>query len=170
MINSRCTLLIAEALLFYASIGIAQTPSEDPIEIPFRLVENVVWLQVRVNNSKPLNFLLDTAAAIDAVNRRVAEELNLPLLEMGTRANVGAGDGVTRMAFAPNVQIGLGDATYVDSFVGAVPLDSVSRSFGEPFDGALGYDLLRRWVVTIDYQHRRLRPHRWWINNGVAQC
>jgi hypothetical protein len=68
MISARRTLLIAEALLFYvASIAIAQTPSEHPIEIPFRLVENVVWLQVRVNNSRPLNFMLDTAGndAID---------------------------------------------------------------------------------------------------------
>jgi hypothetical protein len=43
--------------------------------------------------------------------------------------------------------------------VGAIPLDSVSRSFGEPFDGALGYDLLRRWVVTIDYQQHKLVLH-----------
>jgi hypothetical protein len=111
MINARRTLLIAEALLFYvASIAIGQSSTEQPIEIPFRLVENVVWLQVRVNNSRPLNFLLDTAASTDAVNRRVAEELNLPLIEMGTRANAGAGDGLTRIAFAANVQISLGDA------------------------------------------------------------
>jgi hypothetical protein len=162
MISGRRALLIliAEALLFYfASIAIAQGATEQPIEIPFRLVENVVWLEVRVNNSRPLNFMLDTAASTDAVNRRVAEELNLPLVEIGPRANVGAGDGVTRIAFAPNVQIGLGDATYVNSRVGAIPLDIVSRAFGEPFDGALGYDLLRRWVVTIDYQQHKLVLH-----------
>ena len=103
--------------------------------------------------------MLDTAAGTDAVNRRVAEELHLPLVEMGTRANVGAGDGVTRIAFAPNVQISLGDVNYANSRVGAIPLDSVSRGFGEPFDGALGYDLLSRWVVTIDYQQHKLLLH-----------
>src|SRR2546428_11241461 len=104
MINAR-------ALLFcVASIAIVQTPSEHPIEIPFRLVENVVWLQVRVNNSRPLNFMLDTAAGNDAVNRRVAEELNLPAVEVGPRANVGAGDGFTRVAEAPNVKNSLTDA------------------------------------------------------------
>jgi hypothetical protein len=160
MINCRRTLLIAEALLFYvASIAIAQRATEQPIEIPFRLVENVVWLQVRVNNSRPLNFVLDTAASTDAVNRRVAEELNLPLVEVGPRANAGAGDGVTRAAFAPNVQISLGDANYVNPLVGAVPLDSVSRAFGEPLDGGLGYDFLRRWAVTIDYQQHKLVLH-----------
>jgi hypothetical protein len=162
MINVRRALLIliGEALFLYvASIAIAQSATEQPIEIPFRLVENVVWLQVRVNNSRPLNFLLDTAASTDAINRRVAEELDLPLVEMGSRANVGAGDSVTRMAFASNVQISLGDAKYVDPFVGAVPLDSVSRVFGEPFDGALGYDLLSRWVVTIDYRQQKLVLH-----------
>ena len=159
MINARRALLIliAEALFYVAAI--AQRVTEHPIEIPFRLVENVVWLQVRLNNSRPLNFMLDTAAGTDALNRRVAEELNLPLVEMGTRANVGAGDGVTRVAFAPNVQISVGDAKYVNSRIGATPLDSVSGAFGEPFDGALGYDLLSRWVVTIDYQQNKLVLH-----------
>src|SRR5436309_2652452 len=159
MINAMRTLTIIGALLFYLASVIAQPPAEDPIEIPFRLVENVVWLQVRVNNSRPLNFILDTAAATDAVNMRVAEELHLPLFAMRTRANVGAGDGLTRTAFAPNVQISLSDTNYENPRVGAVPLDSVSRSFGEPFDGALGYDLLSRWVVTIDYQQHKLVLH-----------
>src|SRR5262249_35971153 len=148
-------LRVTFVLLFcVASTAIAQS-AEQPLEIPFRLVENVVWLPVRINNSRPLNFLLDTAATTDAVNRRVAEELNLPRVEMGMRAHAGAGDGLTRIAFAPNVQISLGDANYKDLFMGAVPVDSVSRDFGEPFDGALGYDLLSRWVVTIDYQQHK---------------
>jgi hypothetical protein len=162
MMNVKRALLvlIAEALLVgIASMAIAQNAAKEAIEIPFRLIDNVVWLQVRVNNSRPLNFILDTAAATDAVNRRVAEELHLPLVEMGIRANVGVGDGATRMAFASNVQISLGDANYMNPFVGVIPLDSVSRGFGEPFDGALGYDLLRRWVVTIDYQQHKLVLH-----------
>ena len=160
MINARRRLLIAGTLLFsVASISIAQSTTEQPIEIPFRLVENVVWLQVRVNNSRPLNFILDTAATTDVVNWRVAEELNLPLFAMRTRANVGAGDGVTQTAFAPNVQISLGDTNYENPRMGVVPLDSISRSFGEPFDGVLGYDLLSRWVVTIDYQQHKLVLH-----------
>ena len=162
MINVRRTvlMLITEALLFYGtSIPIVHGAAENPIEVPFRLVENVVWLQVRVNNSRPLNFMLDTAASTDVINRRVAEELNLPLVELGPRANVGAGDGVSQLAFAPNAQISLADANYVAPLLGAVPLDSVSRSFGESFDGALGNNLLSQWVVTIDYQQRKLRLH-----------
>jgi hypothetical protein len=153
------TSLIVGALLFCLASAIAQPPAEDPIQIPFRLVENVVWFQVRINNSRPLHFLLDTAATTDAVNWRVAEELKLPLFAMRTRANAGAGDGLTRTAFAPNVQISLNDTNYENPRVGVVPLDSVSRGFGEPFDGALGYDFLSRWVVTIDYQQQKLLLH-----------
>src|SRR5262245_51850904 len=133
MINAKRALLVAGAV-YVGSVAFAQGVAEHPIEIPFRLMENVVWLQVHVNNSRPLNFILDTAAGTDAVNRRVAEELNLPLFEMGRRQNVGAGDGATRMAFASNVQISLADTNYVSPFVGVVPLDDVSRNFGQPFD------------------------------------
>lgn len=160
MIHAGRTLLIAGTLFVcVASIAIGQSLAEQPIEIPIRLVENVVWFDVRVNNSRPLHFLLDTAAGTDAINRSVAEELHLPLIEMGTRANVGAGDGVTSLAFTPNVQISLSNVKYVSQRVGVVPLDSVSRNFGEPFDGALGFDLLSRWVVTIDYQQHKLVLH-----------
>jgi hypothetical protein len=159
MINGLRTLLIAGPLLFYLASAIAPSPAEVPIEIPFRLIENVVWFQVRLNDSRPLNFLLDTAATTDAVNWRVAEELHLPLFAIRTRANAGAGDGVTRTAFAPNVQISLSNAKYENPRVGVVPLDSLSRSFGEPFDGALGYDFLSQWVVTIDYQQHKLVLH-----------
>src|SRR5262245_39968974 len=107
MLSVMRTLLIVAALFSYLASAIAQRPAEDPVEIPFRLVENVVWLQVHVNGSGPLNFLLDTAASTDVVNTRVAEELHLPLFAIRTRANVGAGDGVTRTAFAPNVQINI---------------------------------------------------------------
>src|SRR5215467_13888089 len=94
---------ITQALLFCvaASTALAQSPPDQPIEIPFRLVENVIWFEVHINNSRPLNFLLDTAASTDAINRSVAEELKLPLVEMGPKANAGAGDSVTRIAFAP---------------------------------------------------------------------
>jgi hypothetical protein len=159
VINAIRTFLIVGALLFCFASAIAQQPVEDPIEIPFRLVENVIWLEVRVNNSRPLNFLLDTAASTDAIDRRVAEELNLSMVEMGMRANAGAGDGLTRMAFARNVRISLGDVAYQPVFMGAVPLDDVSRSFGQPIDGAVGYDLLSRWIVTIDYQRQKLVLH-----------
>src|SRR5436305_14643581 len=119
MINAMRTLLIVAALLFYLASAIAQPPAKDPIKIPFRLVENVVWLQVRVNNSRPLNFLLDTAASTDAINRRAAEDLNLQLMESGMRANAGAGDGPTRLAFAPGAQTSISDPNYLTPRVGA---------------------------------------------------
>jgi hypothetical protein len=159
MIHAARTVLIGALLFSVALIALAQRSAEQPIEIPFRLIENVVWFQVRVNNSRPLNFLLDTAASTDAINRTVAEELHLPLVAMRTRANVGAGDGVTSVGFAPNVQISVGDVTYVAPRIGIVPLDSVSRGFGQPIDGALGYDFLSQWVVTIDYEQHKLVLH-----------
>jgi hypothetical protein len=63
MINGTHALLIliGEALLFYvASIAIAQSATKQPIEIPFRLVENAVGLQVHVNNSRPRTLQFDS--------------------------------------------------------------------------------------------------------------
>ena len=43
--------------------------SDGRIEIPFRIGEGVIWLDVSINGSQPLNFVLDTASGDDVIDR-----------------------------------------------------------------------------------------------------
>ncbi len=135
----------------------AKVPAALPIEIPFRMIEGVVWIDVSVNGSKPLAFQLDTAAGNDALDRSRAEELRLRIIELGNR-NAGTGDGTTRVAASPNVEFGLGPAHYTAHAI-VVPFDGVNRSFGERINGLLGFSFLSQWVVTIDYARQKLVLH-----------
>lgn len=153
------TALAVLLLAIFTFAAFCQNPkpiSAGPIEIPFRLIDGVIWLEVRVNNSRPLNFPLDTAAGNDVIDRARAEELQLTLFEAGVQAGAGTGDGTTRIAITENVEFSVGPVRYTNPRIGAVPHDRVSRSFGERMDGLLGVGFLSRWVVTIDYQHRKL--------------
>ena len=86
----------------------SQPQSDGRIEIPFRMVEGVIWLDVSVNGSQPLHFVLDTASGDDVIDRDRAGELKLPLIELGERPNAGTGDGTTLVAFTDNVEFSVG--------------------------------------------------------------
>ena len=130
--------------------------SNGRIEIPFRMVEGVIWLDVSINGSLPLNFVLDTASGDDVIDRDRAEELKLPLIELGERANAGTGDGTTLVAFTDNVEFSVGSLHYKRLRVSVVPFEGINRSYGERFDGALGFGFLSQRVVTIDYVYQKL--------------
>src|SRR5262245_44486078 len=133
--------------------------SDGRIEIPFRMVEGVIWLDVSINGSQPLNFVLDTASGDDVIDRARAEELRLPLIEVGARANAGTGDGTTLVAFTDDVEFAVGSLNYKRLRASVVPFDGVNRSYGERFDGVLGFGFLSQRVVTIDYVHQKLILH-----------
>ncbi len=153
LVSSFCLLF---GLAVYAPGQEPNSSPAAPIEIPFRLVDGVIWLKVRVNGSRPLNFPLDTAAGIDVIDRARAEELKLPLQEAGVQAGAGTGDGNTRIAMTGDVEFSIGPVRYTNRRLGVVPLDDVNRSYGEQMDGLLGQGFLSRWVVTVDYQQQKL--------------
>jgi hypothetical protein len=152
--------LFSVLLLAHGAFCQTSKPQSDGrIEIPFRIVEGVIWLDVSINGSQPLNFVLDTASGDDVIDRVRAEELKLPLIELGERANAGTGDGTTRVALTDNVEFTVGSLHYKRLRVSVVPFDGINRSYGERFDGVLGFGFLSQRVVTIDYVHQKLILH-----------
>ncbi|HYK90416.1 MAG TPA: aspartyl protease family protein [Acidobacteriota bacterium] len=154
-----CTVCL---LCVFAVATSGQGPIKSPaglIEIPFRLIDGVIWLQVRVNGSRPLNFPLDTAAGNDVIDRARAVELKLALLEAGIQVGAGTGDGSTRIAVTDNVDLSVGPVSYTNPRIAVVPHDGVSRAYGEQMDGLLGRGFLSRWVVTVDYRQQKLILH-----------
>lgn len=148
------------------------------LSIPFRLYNNHIYLQVGVNGSGPLWFLLDTGA-VNIINARHAQALGLRLTQAGRAAGVGEGSvevsraegvsyalpGVTvsRQKFAvlslENVE-GCSDRVEADSS-GGVTLrrQALSGAERQPLDGVLGDEFFRLFVVEIDYAARSINLH-----------
>ena len=129
-----------------------------PVTIPFELVGRHIVLKVRVNDSKPLSFVLDTGDKVAIINLERASELGLSL---GGRVRVGgAGAGTSEGAR-------VSDATFsVDGLPGfsqpvklALPIGILSSRMGRDFDGIIGADFISEFVVEIDYQKTVLQLH-----------
>ncbi|HXI24855.1 MAG TPA: aspartyl protease family protein [Pyrinomonadaceae bacterium] len=165
--KSRFALLIFVALLStFSAIGTgarhnfqaATASTNAPITIPFELVTRHIMLKVRINNSRPLSFVFDTGDKVCVVDTEVAKELGLKMegqLRIG-----GAGADTLPASFIKEATWSLAG---LDGFTQPValtmPLGRMAARFGQDFDGIIGSDFIKNFVVEVDYQNRVLKLH-----------
>jgi hypothetical protein len=121
---------------------------------PFEFRDGMIFAPVRLNESKLLSFVLDTGSARMLVDRSLAGGLGLTPSGQGSMQ--GAGSGRIPIEFVQNVNIrlpGLESRGYEFSTIDLQPLHA---AVGAEVDGILGYELFRRFVVTINYESRTL--------------
>jgi hypothetical protein len=165
MMNNRrliALLLIVVCSLAGASRKIAaaaqKAPQSSPVVIPFEMVTRHIMIKVRINNSAPLWFILDTGDKVAIVDLARAKTLGLNL--QGEVHVGGAGAGVLTGSAVRDASlsvIGLeGDTQPV---MLAIPLVGLAPNFGHDIDGIIGGDFIKRFVVEIDYPAHVLRLH-----------
>lgn len=133
-------------------------PATAPATVPFELNNRHIILKGKVN-SQPIEFVLDTGDQYAIVDLDLAQRMNLSL-EGNVRVG-GAGASTLMGAFVK-------DATFtLDGLPGfsqpvkmALPLGNIlSPRAGRAFQGIIGYEFIREFVVEIDYQARVLKLH-----------
>ena len=169
-------LLVASVLVIaFAAIAPGKTPDvrfasgKSALNIPFKLLNNHIYLQVSVNDAEPFWFILDTGAP-NIINRRHAPALGLKPVSTGQAT--GVGEGVTDYFLTENVSFKLPGVAIANQKFGVLSLENVEecltkidvdsegkittrtevRAKGEhPIDGVLGAQFFRLFVVEIDY-------------------
>lgn len=154
--------LIAASLASAASrtIQLPATPATAPapVSIPFELVIRHIVLRVKVNNSAPLSFVLDTGDKVGLIDLGRARELGLNLhgeLHVG-----GAGSTTLSGAFVKDAAWTLpGLEGFSQPIEAALPFGELSSRFGHDFDGIVGSDFIKKFVVEVDYRAGMIRLH-----------
>jgi len=142
-------------LLVAATALLAAGQSRPLHVIPVELYRNAVWLPVSINGSKPLSFILDSAAGRCVVARDAAERLDLHIVELGEMANVSPSENKVRMAASPDVTFAVGAST-VTTHAAVVPFEIPSEAWGKRFEGAIGYEWFAKYVVEVDFDGKRV--------------
>ena len=122
------------------------------LKIPFELFGNLTLLQVRVNNSKSLRFILDTGADTTVIDARQAKALRLK--PQGKIVGSG-GAGTAEATFTRGVSVSLPGVALLDQTIYVLPLEPLS-AIGREIDGVLGNDILKEFVVEIDYSAKTI--------------
>lgn len=129
-----------------------------PVVIPFELVTRHIIIKVRINNSPPLSFILDTGDKVAIIDIERAKSLGLTLTG---QVNVGgAGAGTLKGSYVRDAQVSVeGLESNKQPVVMAIPLDALEPRFGHDIDGIIGADFIKQFVVEVDYPASVLRFH-----------
>ena len=116
--------------------------------VPFRLAGSHIFIEVRLNDSPPLHFIFDTGAASTVVSERKARKLSL---SSDGFTPVRGKQGPTLAYYSQNSQLWMGNLHLDRIRVVHLPLAHLEKALGKRVDGIVGHDLLKHYVVQINY-------------------
>jgi hypothetical protein len=127
------------------------------LEIPFELSNNLVLLQVRVNDSAPVWFIFDTGAESTVIDAELAKMLRLkPAGKIVGTGGAGTAEAVRFKSVSmrlPNIEIS-------NLTIYGLPIDSFSAPLGKKIGGVIGYDIIKEFVVEIDYVAHKINLYK----------
>jgi hypothetical protein len=121
--------------------------------LPFALINNHIYLDVRLDGQGPFRFLCDTGGA-NIVTPEVAKELGLKA--EGAIEGTGVGEKSEDVGFTKVGALLVGDTTLKDQVFAVFDLSSLRAVEDVPVQGLIGYEVFKRFIVAIDYEHSRL--------------
>ena len=149
------------------------------LAIPFELDDNLIYVPVSINGSKPLSFILDTGA-YNIIHLQRAQELGVKLKHFGKTEGIGDEQpdvflGAEKVSFSlPGVTLSKQrllavTLAKVEDCVDKFIVDEYGRdiSSSEPqvkgarrkVDGILGAEFFHKFVVEIDYASRLINVY-----------
>ena len=134
-------------------------------QIPFEYVKGHIFVTISVNGHPGYVFLLDSGTSVDILDLTTSEDLGIPTEKITRAKDLGLGGGKVRMAGARHLALTVQDMRAQSKLVGdsvaIVDLHGLAAVMNHPIDGILGYPLLRRFVVGIDFETDELTLWRW---------
>lgn len=118
------------------------------VTLPFRLINNHIYADVKINGKGPYTFIFDTGG-LNVVTPTLAKSMGLKI-EGHVEAR-GAGSGTMEAGFTKVQTLELAGAVIKDQPFGAFPLDALSDVEGFDQSGMIGFETFRRFVTRIDY-------------------
>lgn len=119
--------------------------------ISFAYVHHEVVVAVRIGDSEPYDFLLDTDTSPSAIDRRLARRFHLrPSGSQGAASGLGSSKMTVVPVVIPRMSVGSKRFTNTAALTG--DLSALSAHFGRPIYGVLGTSVLRGNVVAFDYR------------------
>ena len=127
-------------------------------EVGFRLAggaQPLIILPASVNGSGPHQFILDTGASVSMLTPELAGRLNVAVT--GSKEAKGAGGKVT-LSLGAVESLAVGQARTENVQVAITnELHRIGAAVGARIDGNIGYNYLKDFSLTLDYQKQTLK-------------
>jgi hypothetical protein len=121
--------------------------------VPFDLINNHIYVTVKLNGQGPFTFLCDTGGS-NIITPTLAARLGVT--PEGALEGRGVGEKSEDVGLVNLESLSVGDVTLRKQLFAVFPLESFADVEGVPQAGLIGYEVFKRFVVRIDYEHDRL--------------
>lgn len=153
LVYLRPFISITACLLMLLAHAAAQSPAYrfaagNSARVPFELASDLIVLKVRVNNSRPLQFIFDTGASVSVIDPQSAKALGL---RAKGKMKLDATGGSVQSGLVGPVSLSLAGVTVFRQTLATIDLDSLAPLFGYKIDGIIGHDFINNFVIEIDY-------------------
>ncbi len=146
---------------FAVTDGLFELPKEsevsqvnvNPITIPFDFVGDYIIARVRLNNKTEEKFIVDTGASQTVIDKSVAQKLGPYAAGSYSITTGGKALDVNYMTLS---SLAVGDVSMDNITAMVYDISSLTLAPGSKIGGLLGANVLRRFLVTIDYRDKVL--------------
>jgi hypothetical protein len=121
--------------------------------LPFELINNHIYVKVKLNGQGPFTFLCDTGG-VNVITPTLAARLGVK--PEGALEGRGVGEKSEDVGLVNLESLSVGDVTLRKQLFAVFALESFADVEGVPQAGLIGYEVFKRFVVRVDYEHGRL--------------
>jgi hypothetical protein len=121
--------------------------------IPFTLHNNHIYVEAQVNGRETGRFLVDTGG-VNLLTEAAATRLGVG--SEGAIQGRGVGEETVDIGVARLSSFTFGGVTMLEPTFYVIPMADVLAAEGVEFDGLIGFEVFKRFVVEIDYAGRKL--------------
>lgn len=121
--------------------------------IPFELINNHIYVQVKLNGKGPFRFLCDTGGS-NILTPEVVKTLGLK--SEGALQGRGVGEKSEDVGLTKIEQLEMGGMTLSNQVFAVFDPAALAEAEGVLIHGLVGYEVFKRFVVKVDYENSRL--------------
>lgn len=132
--------------------------SAKKLEIPFKLVRNIIILPVRVNNSREFKVILDTGMHFEGLllyNKDLKDSITLQNVIEVLVPGAG-GDSASTAVMADSMSFFMGTLEFTNQRI-IILQNDIMQGFSS--EGVTGYSIFGRYIVEVDYDRMIITLH-----------
>jgi hypothetical protein len=132
------------------------------VRIPFKLIRNLIIIQVNINNKGPFNFILDTGVGLMLItDPKMVDSISLQSKRTIKMQGLGEGDAYEAY-ITPPLKIDIPGLISYDVAAAILKTDhfNLSNFVGIPIQGLLGYEFFNNLAVKLNFTDSTLTVYR----------
>ena len=132
------------------------------MKLPFKLIRNLVVIQLKINNHGPFNFILDTGVGLMIITEpKLVDSIDVQNKRTIKMPGLGEGDAYEAYITSP-LKIDIPGLTSYDVAAAILKTDhfNLSNFAGMPIHGLLGYEFFNNLAVKLNFTDSTLTVYK----------